>query len=160
MLKKNKKSMLDKKMADPEYKKRFDERFGAFKLEAQLLHAMEMKGWGYNELAAAIGSHKSNLSRDFKQGGLFNAAYSRINKMAAVLGMTLVSVLIPKNQERILLPKIDEVIRSAFNSTTPAFWTGSVHAAQSQSPFGNVSAGSLSQHLIVESVSVLTEVKP
>lgn len=105
------KSLIERKMQDPEYRKRFEEEYGAFQLEVQILLALEDRGWTYSDLAKATKTSKSNISRDLKDGGLVNASYSRIHRMADALGMKLVGVLIPKDSVETVLPKIEELVR-------------------------------------------------
>ena len=112
------KGLIERKLEDPEYKKRHDERYAAFKLEAQILYALEEKNWTYSDLAKATGTAKSNVSRDLKAGGILAASFYRINKIADALGMKLVALLIPKESERYILPRIEELVRL---SSTTAF---------------------------------------
>lgn len=111
------KSLIEKKLGNPEYRKRHEEQYEAFKLEVQILQALEEKGWSYSDLAAATYTSKSNVSRDLKAGGIFYATFSRISKIAEALGMKLIALLIPKNQVQFILPKIEELVRTSFNAT-------------------------------------------
>ncbi|MBI4668544.1 MAG: helix-turn-helix transcriptional regulator, partial [Elusimicrobia bacterium] len=101
------KSLLERKLEISEYRKRHEESYEEFKLEVQILHALERKGWSYADLAQATHSHKSNISRDLKAGGIFSASFSRISKIAEVLGMKLIALLAPKEQARFFLPQIE-----------------------------------------------------
>ncbi len=106
------KSLLEKKNADAAYRKRHDDSYAAFKLEAQILMAMEKKNWSYTDLANATHTSKGNISRDLKAGGILRASLSRINKIADALGMKLVALLIPKEHEPFLMPKFEILIRN------------------------------------------------
>ena len=110
------KSLIEKKLADPEYRKNFEKEYAAFKLEAQILTALEEKGWTYSDLAKATHTSKSNVSRDLKAGGILAASFSRIGRIADALGMTLVALLIPKESERFILPRIEELVRATTSS--------------------------------------------
>lgn len=85
--------------------------YPAFKVEAQILTALEEKGWTYEQLAAKVGRKKSNISRDLQAGGIANASFSRIQKIAKALGMKFVAVLVPEDQEIFLTPRIEKWIR-------------------------------------------------
>lgn len=110
------KSLLERKSDDPEYRKRREEQYAIFKLEAQILYALEQKGWSYSQLAVATHTSKSNISRDLKGGGLLNATLSRLTRMADTLGMRLITLLVPKEQAHFILPKIEGLIRQSFNA--------------------------------------------
>lgn len=111
------KGMIEKKLESPDYLKRHEERYSAFKLEAQLLYAIERKKWSYDDLAKVMQTQKSNISRDLKAGGILKASISRISKMADALGMHLVTLLVPKDQVGYALPKIEDIVRASFNAT-------------------------------------------
>jgi len=106
------KGLLAKKLRDPEYRKLHEERYAAFKIEAQILLALEKKGWSYSDLANATDTYKSNISRDLKAGGILSASFSRINKIAEALGMKLIALLVPIEHVQYILPKFEELIRT------------------------------------------------
>lgn len=110
------KGLITKKLENSEYQKRHNERYPAFKLEAQILVALERKGWSYADLAKVANTYKSNISRDLRAGGILTASLARINKIADALGMKLITLLIPKNAEDFIVPKIEELVRVAFGS--------------------------------------------
>jgi transcriptional regulator with XRE-family HTH domain len=112
------KGLIERKLDDPQYRKRFEEGYDAFQLEVQILNAMEKKDWSYSDLAKAVGTSKSNISRDLKGGGLVTATFSRIRKMAEALEMKLIAVLIPKEQEPFLLPRIEDLVRESMTAST------------------------------------------
>jgi predicted XRE-type DNA-binding protein len=103
------KGLLARKMEDPAYRKRHEESYELFKLEVQLLNALHRKHMTYEDLARALHTHKSNISRDLKAGGIRNASISRVIKMAKVLGMTFLPLMISEEKERVVLPKISEM---------------------------------------------------
>ena len=125
------KGYLNRKLEDPEYRKQHDERYAAFKLEVQILLALEDRDWTYSDLAKATKTSKSNISRDLKDGGLVNASFSRIHRMADALGMKLVGVLIPKESVETVLPKIEELVRSVYR---PSSKPGRFEVGQSDPP--------------------------
>lgn len=109
-MKKNAKSLLEKKMENAEYRKRHEEQYEDFKLEVQLLNAMEKKHMTYAELAKRLHTHKSNISRDLVGGGIKNATIARIKKMSSVLGIKFLPLLITTEQAKTLLPKIKKMM--------------------------------------------------
>jgi hypothetical protein len=112
------KSLLERKLENLEYRKRHEERYEAFKLEVQILNALQKKGWSYTDLAQAINTHKSNISRDLKGGGILSATFSRISRIAEALEMKLIALLIPKEEEQFILPRIGELVRLSFNAAS------------------------------------------
>jgi hypothetical protein len=100
------KSQLARDLEDPAYRKRFEADYAAFKLEVQLLLALERKHWSYSDLAKAVGTQKSHISRDLKGGGLGSASLSRIAKMAEALGMRFVPLCISEKKFKQALPLI------------------------------------------------------
>ena len=102
------KGLLARKMEDPAYRKRHEESYELFKLEVQLLNALERKNMTYDDLAKAMHTNKSNISRDLKAGGIQNASLSRIIKMAQALGMKFIPLIIPE-EKRSVLPKIQRL---------------------------------------------------
>lgn len=109
------KGLIERKLQDPEYRKWFEKRYAAFKLEAQILTALETKGWIYDDLAKATGTSKGNVSRDLKAGGILSASFSRINRIAEALGMRLIALLVPQESIQFILPRIEELVRSSSN---------------------------------------------
>jgi transcriptional regulator with XRE-family HTH domain len=105
------KSLLERKAENPGYRKRQEEGYAAFKLEAQILAALEQKGWSYSQLADATQTSKSNICRDLKGGGLPAASLSRLYRIAEALGMRLVTLLIPKEQVQFVVPEIEALVR-------------------------------------------------
>lgn len=104
------KSQLARDLEDPEYRKRFDEDYAALKLEVQLLLALERKHWSYSDLAKAVGTQKSHISRDLKGGGLGSASLSRIAKMAEALGLKFVPLCISEKKIKQSLPLIMKLV--------------------------------------------------
>ena len=100
--------LIERKLEDPKYRKEHDERYAAFKLEVQILVALEAKGWTYAKLARALHTNKSNISRDLKAGGISKASFARIHRIADALDMKLLAILVPKDEGRSLLQKIEE----------------------------------------------------
>lgn len=98
--------LLARKMADPAYRKRHEESYELLKLEVQLLHALEKKHWTYADLARAMHTQKSAVSRDLKGGGLRSASMARVARMAEVLGLRLFSFCVEENKASRFLPVI------------------------------------------------------
>ena len=110
------KGLLERKLEDPEYRQRFDAQYESFKLEAQILSALEKKGWTYDQLAEKTQTKKSNISRDLRAGGIYSASISRVSKIAAALGMKLITLLVPKESASIFLNRVEELFFVMFNS--------------------------------------------
>lgn len=110
------KSLLERELENEEFRHAFEEGAEAFQLEAQILYALEQKKWTYNDLAKATRTSKGNVSRDLASGGILNASFSRIGRIADALGMKLVGLLIPKETASFVLPKIEELIRESANA--------------------------------------------
>jgi len=115
------KSLIEKKLEDSHYRKQYEERYAAFKLEAQILYVLEEKGWTYSDLAKATHTSKSNVSRDLRAGGISSASFSRISRIAEALGMKLIALLVPKDYAQFILPRIEEMVRSSSNAPLVEF---------------------------------------
>lgn len=113
MTKKQVRSLIDRKFEKPEYHDSFERNYPAFVLEAQILRSLEEKEWTYDDLAKATRTQKSNISRDLKAGGIQAASFSRISKIAEALGKRLIALLVPMDQVRFLLPRIEEFLGEA-----------------------------------------------
>ena len=101
---------MERDLENPEYRKRFESDYEAFKLEVQLLLALERKHWSYSDLARAMGTHKSHISRDLKGGGLASASISRIAKMAGALGLRFLPLCVPESKMKQFLPVIKKLV--------------------------------------------------
>ena len=104
------KSLFEKKMADSKFRQRFEKQYPAFELEVQILNALEKKGWTYSKLAKAMGTSKSNISRDLSARRIRSATISRIVKMAQVLDSDFIPLFIPQTKEAEVLPKIQKLV--------------------------------------------------
>lgn len=104
------KSQLERDLENPEYRKRFEADYEAFKLEVQLLLALERKHWTYSDLARAVGTQKSHISRDLKGGGLGSASISRIAKMAEALGLKFFPLCVSERKIKQALPVIKKLV--------------------------------------------------
>ncbi|MDE2292315.1 MAG: XRE family transcriptional regulator [Elusimicrobia bacterium] len=100
------KGLLARKMEDAAYRKRHEESYELFKVEVQLLDALERRGWTYSDLAKVMGTQKSAISRDLKGRGLQKASMDRVARMAEALGMRFVPVCIPEDKAERALPLI------------------------------------------------------
>ncbi len=104
------KSLFEQEMENPDFRRQFQKEYRLFKLEVQLLTALEQSGLTYEQLAEAISSHKSNISRDLKGAGIANASLSRIRKLADALGMTFIPLLIAKKNLPRILPQLEKLM--------------------------------------------------
>lgn len=104
------KSMLEKKFAeDPEFQKNVEDGEPGFELEVQILNAMEARDWTYADLAKAIGTQKSNISRDLN-GGINSATVSRLVKIANALGLRFVPIFVLKSTEKEAVLKLRKLV--------------------------------------------------
>ena len=99
------KTLFEKEMKKPSFKKNYWKDREVFKLELQFLRALEENGLTYEQFAKLVGSSKGNVARDLKSYGLGRASVHRIEKMAKALGMEFVPLLLPtdraKREERL-----------------------------------------------------------
>ena len=102
--------LLDRKLADPVYRRRFERAYAAFELEVQILNALEKKGWSYNDLAKAMHTSKGNISRDLSAGKINSATVSRIVRIGQALGMVFLPLFIPRQREKEVLAKLQELV--------------------------------------------------
>jgi transcriptional regulator with XRE-family HTH domain len=102
------KGMLNQKLEDPKYRAEFERRQRFFKLEVQILLALEERGWSYEDLARASGIHRQNIRRDLKNGGLHKASLDRVARYAEALGLHIYHLLLSPRQERKLLPRLQK----------------------------------------------------
>jgi len=107
------KGSLNRKLEDPKFRKEFEYGYELFKLEVQILLALEDKGWTYADLAKAVGTSKQNIWRDLKNGGLHNASMDRVSKMAEALGLRMHTIVISQKMEKRLLPKLHRLLAAA-----------------------------------------------
>jgi len=104
------KSLFEREMEDPGFRARFEEEHKIFKIEVQLLAALEKSGLTYEELARVISSHRSNISRDLKGGGINSATLSRIRKLAGALGMVFIPLVISKRKASQIIPQLEKLM--------------------------------------------------
>ena len=103
-------SLYEKEMQSPSFRRTFHREWEKFKLEIQILKALKATGWTYEEFAAKIGTRRSHVSRDLKGGGLQRASLARITKMAKTLDMDFVALLIPHSEQARILPQLEKVV--------------------------------------------------
>lgn len=94
------KTLFVKKMANPCLREKYSRERAQFKIELQILQALENAGYTYEQFAKKIGSSKGNVSRDLKGRGLGKASIKRIQKMAEALGLEFVPLLLPKDKKK------------------------------------------------------------
>jgi len=104
------KGLIERKLENPKYRREFAEGYEAFKLEVQLLNALERNHLTYNDLAKVLHTGKSNISRDLRGGGIYSATVSRVSRMARALGLEFVPMLIPIKKAARILPQIEKLI--------------------------------------------------
>ncbi len=104
------KGLIERKLENHEYRKKFEAGYRAFELEVQILNALESKKWSYSDLARVMHTNKSNISRDLSAGGIHSASVGRIEKMAAALGFKFLAVFVPVSREKEVLPKIHKLL--------------------------------------------------
>lgn len=109
-MKSKEKGLLDRELEDPVRRKRFEAHYEGFKLEVQILAAMEKKGWSYADLARALGAHKSNISRDLRAGKINSATITRLTRIGEVLGLRFVPVFVPARSGK---GAVEEILRIA-----------------------------------------------
>lgn len=107
------KGSLNRLLENPKYKEKFDRQYELFKLEVQILNAMEDKGWTYADLAKAVGTSKQNIWRDLKDGGIQKASFDRIGRIASALGLHFHPILLDRKKEKKILPKIKKLLEAA-----------------------------------------------
>ena len=104
--------LLEKKLLDPVYRRRFNEGFSAFELEVQVLNALERRGMTYTDLARLLHTSKSNISRDLSAGGINSATVARVARIGEALGMTFFPILVPKEQEQRFVAVLQRLLGS------------------------------------------------
>jgi transcriptional regulator with XRE-family HTH domain len=103
------KGSLNKKLENPKFREKFDHGYEFFKLEVQILNAMEDKGWTYEDLAKAVGTSRQNIWRDLKNGGLHKASLERVARIAEAVGLHMHPILMTPQQEKALLPTLQRL---------------------------------------------------
>jgi len=107
------KGMLNRKLENSKVRSEFEHRQRFFKLEVQILLALEDREWSYNDLAKATGLHRQNVWRDLKNGGLHKASLERVARYAEALGLHAYHFLLNPKQERKVLPRLERELVSA-----------------------------------------------
>ncbi|MFH1619893.1 MAG: helix-turn-helix transcriptional regulator [bacterium] len=100
------KTISDREMENPDFRKHFEETWPGFQLEVRLLNALERKHWSYSDLAKVMGTQKSGISRDLKGGGLQSASIARIAKISDALGLKFFPLCISAKEAKLILPFI------------------------------------------------------
>ncbi|HAH06266.1 MAG TPA: hypothetical protein DCM05_07015 [Elusimicrobia bacterium] len=104
------KGLLRRKLEDPGYRERFERSYAAFTLEVQILNALEEKGWSYSDLAKALHTRKSNISRDISAGRINRATVFRLAKIGEALGLLFLPLFIPKAREQVVLAGLHRLV--------------------------------------------------
>lgn len=100
------KGLLERKLENPDYRRRFEAGYAEFQLEVQILNALEKKHWTYSDLARALHTQKSNISRDLGAGKINSATVSRLAKIGEALGLKFLPLFVPEKQEQAVLTKL------------------------------------------------------
>lgn len=109
----NKKNTLfEREMAKPKFREKYLAEKQEFKLELQILQALEDLGLTYEEFADRIGTTKGNVSRDLKTRGLAKASIERLQKMADALEMEFLPLFLPRD-DKLRKKKISDLLRKA-----------------------------------------------
>src|SRR5258707_582487 len=87
---------LNRELQDPAYRARFEKEYAVFRLEMQILVAMEKRGWTYSDLAKAVGTSKGNISRDLAGGKINSATVPRLVRIGEALGLRFLPLFIPE----------------------------------------------------------------
>lgn len=104
------KSQIERDLENLEYRKRYEAGYEAFKLEVQILNALEEKGWSFTKLARVMHTSKSNISRDLSGGGIRSATVSRLAKMGEALGLKFLPLFVPEKREKSVVHKIHRLL--------------------------------------------------
>lgn len=107
------KGELNRLLENPKFREKFEPGYEFFKLEVQILLAMEEKDWSYEDLAKATGIHRQNIWRDLKNGGLQKASLERVARYAEALDLHVHTFLMSSKQEKKLLPKLQRELAFA-----------------------------------------------
>lgn len=97
---------LNRQLQDPVYRERFEKASALFKLEVQILLALEDRGWTFADLAKAVGTSKGNISRDLNSERMSSATVKRLTRIADALDMRFLPLFVPKKNAARLEPKI------------------------------------------------------
>ncbi len=104
---------LDLKLQDPVYRAEFERRQEFFRIEVQILLAMEDRDWGLSDLAKATGIHKQNVCRDLKNGGLHKASLDHIARYAEALDLRMHPILVSKKKEKKIMAQLHRLLSAA-----------------------------------------------
>ena len=104
------KSLFDREMENPAFRKSYEDEMGALKLEVQFFQALRKSHLSYAEIAEILETNKGNISRDLKGGRLRLATIPRIERWASAVGMRFVPLLISKTKAHQILPKLHKLI--------------------------------------------------
>ena len=102
--------LIERKLEKPEYRQHFDDEHNMFKLEVQLLLALERHGLTHAQLARMLHISQRRITRTLCQGGISSAKLSQIQRMGDVLGLAFVPVMLPKAKLQAFLPKLERLV--------------------------------------------------
>jgi predicted XRE-type DNA-binding protein len=88
------KTLFDREMARPDFRRKYESEREAFDLEVQLLNMIEQEKISLAALARQLGVPRSNVSRDLA-GGIRRATLPRVGQIARALNAEFVPVILP-----------------------------------------------------------------
>jgi transcriptional regulator with XRE-family HTH domain len=97
---------LNRNLQNPKYRVEFERGQRFFRLEVQILLALEDKGWSYEDLAKATGIPERTIWRDIKNGELQKASLDQVARIAEALGLHMHPILMTPEQEKEFLPSL------------------------------------------------------
>ena len=103
-------SLFEKEMSKSSFRKKFEESYSRFNIEVQLLNELEKQGLTYMEFAQALGTQKSNISRDLKGGGIHHITLERLKKMVGALDCIFIPLIIPKEKGNKVISRISKIM--------------------------------------------------
>ena len=97
---KKSKSLFEREMESPSFRKKYKENKKSLRLELQILDALEKKHLTFETFAKRVGTQKSNVSRDLKGKGLWTATIGRVERMAKALDCDFVPLFLPRDKKQ------------------------------------------------------------
>jgi hypothetical protein len=93
------KSTLEERLrSEPDMAQRIDKHLSHFRLEQQMIDAMQRQHVTAAELARRVSRQPSAISRDLN-GGLSKAKIGRVEEMARAVGYDFVPLVLPRDRE-------------------------------------------------------------
>ena len=104
------KTLFDREMERPDFRRKYESEREAFNLEVQLLNMIELANISHAALARQLGVPRSNVSRDLA-GGIRRATLPRLGQIAHALDADFIPVLLPHERagRREIIQKLKKV---------------------------------------------------